>query len=167
MIKYLQSIKERDPAAKSWIQILLLYPGVHAIFLHRIAHFLYKFKLTFLARLVSEISRILTQIEIHPGATIGKNCFIDHGSGVVIGETAVIGDNCTIYQGVTLGAIKSEKGKRHPTIMDNVVIGANALILGNIIVGTGSKIGAGSLVIKDVDNNSTILAPVGVLKNIE
>lgn len=164
MIKFLKSIKKRDPAAKNLLHILLLYPGVWAIFFHRIAHFLHKIKLFFLARLLSQISRFFTQIEIHPGAVIGKNCFIDHGCGVIIGETAVVGDDCTIYQGVTLGAVSFEKAKRHPTLMDNVVVGAGAMILGNICIGTSAKIGAGSIVVKDVCDNSTVLAPLGVLK---
>ena len=167
MIGFLKSIKRRDPAAKNMLHILLLYPGVWAIFFHRIAHFLSKIKLSFFARLISQISRLLTLIEIHPDAIIGKNCFIDHGCGVVIGQTTVIGDNCTIYQGVTLGATRFEKVKRHPSLMDDVVVGAGALVLGNICLGKGCKIGAGAVVVKDVDEGQTILAYLGKVKSAE
>lgn len=151
----IKSIKERDPASKSTLTILLCYPGVHAVIGYRINHFLHKIKLKFLARLFSQINKFFTQIEIHPGATIGKNLFIDHGTGVVIGETTIIGDNCTIYQGVTLGGTGKETGKRHPTIKDNVFIGSGAKILGNITIGNNVKIGANSVVLKDIPDNST------------
>lgn len=164
MIKFLKSIQKRDPAAKNICHILFLYPGVWAIFFHRVAYGLNKVRLYFLARLISQVARFLTHIEIHPGAKIGKGCFIDHGAGVVIGETTVIGDNCTIYQGVTLGGVTTEKVKRHPTLMDNVVVGANAMILGNVYIGKNAKIGAGAIVVKDVDDNCTILAPLGIVK---
>lgn len=163
MIRFLNSIKKRDPAAKNILHILL-YAGVWAIFFHRIAHFFYKIKLGFIARLISQISRFLTQIEIHPGAKIGKNCFIDHGCGTVIGETTIVGDNCTIYQGVTLGGVSLEKKKRHPTLLDNVIVGASAIVLGDICIGNNTKIGAGAIVVKDVDDNCTVLAPLGVLR---
>lgn len=157
IMKYLKSIQQRDPASKSQLSIFFCYPCVHAIISHRINHFLYKIKLRFLARLSSQISRFFTHIEIHPGATIGKNLLIDHGSGVVIGETAIIGDNCTIYQGVTLGGTGKETGKRHPTIGNNVFIGCGAKILGNITIGDNVKIGANSVVLKDVPPNVTVV----------
>ncbi|NLU50116.1 MAG: serine O-acetyltransferase, partial [Syntrophomonadaceae bacterium] len=139
---------ERDPAARSVWEVVLCYPGFHAVLGHRIAHFFYRHRLYLLARLISHISRFLTGIEIHPGAKIGKGLFIDHGSGVVIGETTEIGDNVTLYQGVTLGGTGKQKGKRHPTIGDNVVISAGAKVLGSFVVVSGSKIGAGSVVLK-------------------
>ena len=148
--KDIQVVFERDPAARSVLEIILTYPGVHAIILHRFAHFLYKRKLFLLARIISQVSRFLTGIEIHPGAVIGHGFFIDHGMGVVIGETTEIGDNVTIYQGVTLGGTGKEKGKRHPTIGNNVVISAGAKVLGSIKIGNNVKIGAGSVVLKDV-----------------
>ncbi|PNT91610.1 serine O-acetyltransferase EpsC [Clostridium thermosuccinogenes] len=154
-----RSIAERDPAAKSTIEVILLYPGFHAIFFHRIAHWLYKRKRFFLARLVSQISRFITGIEIHPGAVIGNGLFIDHGMGVVIGETAEIGDNCTIYHGVTLGGTGKDKGKRHPTIGNNVLIGAGAKILGPFTVGDNAMIGAGSVVMEEVEPNATVTGP--------
>lgn len=156
-MKYLRSIQQRDPASGNFLQIFFCYPCVHALISHRINHFLYKIKLKFLARLFSQISRFFTGIEIHPGAKIGKNLFIDHGSGVVIGETTIIGDDCTIYQGVTLGGTGKENGKRHPTIGNNVFIGSGAKILGNITVGNNVKIGANSVVLKDVPDNCTIV----------
>lgn len=153
--------QKRDPAAKSFLEILLLYQGLHALVSHRIAHFLYKAHLFFPARLLSQISRFATGIEIHPGAKIGKGFFIDHGMGVVIGETAVIGDNVLLYQGVTLGGTGMEKGKRHPTIGNNVVIGTGAKVLGNITVGDNSYVGANAVVIKDVPPNSTVVGVPG------
>ena len=147
----------RDPAAKSSLEILLLYPGVHALIRYRIAHFFYRIKFGFIARWITQINRRRTGIEIHPAATIGKNLFIDHGMGVVIGETAVIGDNCTIYQGVTLGGTGKEHSKRHPTVKNNVVIGAGAKVLGNITVGNNVKIGANSIVLKDVPDDCTVV----------
>lgn len=159
--KEIQAVFDRDPAAKSLIEVLLCYPGLHAIILHRVAHFFYRRRLFFIARLISHFSRFLTQIEIHPGARIGEGFFIDHGAGVVIGETTEIGDNVTIYQGVTLGGTGKEKGKRHPTIGNNVVISTGAKVLGAIYVGDNSKIGAGSVVLKDVPPNSTVVGVPG------
>ncbi|MCX7927672.1 MAG: serine O-acetyltransferase [Candidatus Omnitrophica bacterium] len=156
-----KAAKEKDPAARSIWEILLLYQGLHALVLYRIAHFFYKKKLYFIARWISQIGRFLTGVEIHPGATIGKGCFIDHGMGVVIGETAIIGDNVLLYQGVTLGGTGLEKGKRHPTIGNNVVIGAGAKVLGNITIGDNSYIGANAVVIRDVPPNSTIVGVPG------
>lgn len=159
--KEIDAVFERDPAAKSLLEVLFCYPGLHAIMLHRVAHFFYRHRLFFIARLVSQFSRAITQIEIHPGAKIGEGFFIDHGAGVVIGETTEIGDNVTIYQGVTLGGTGKEKGKRHPTIGDNVVISAGAKILGSFTVGENSKIGAGSVVLKSVPPNSTVVGVPG------
>ena len=159
------TIKAKDPAAKSTLEIVLLYQGFHALILHRLAHKLYKLKIPFLPRLISQFSRFITGIEIHPGATIGKNFFIDHGMGVVIGETAVIGDNCLVYQGVTLGGTGKESGKRHPTIGNNVTLGAGAILLGNISIGDNSNVGAGSVVIKSAKENSTLVGvPARVIK---
>lgn len=152
---------EQDPAARSRFEVVLTYSGLHAIWAHRIAHALYKGKFFFLARLISQISRFFTGIEIHPGAKIGRRFFIDHGSGVVIGETCEIGDNVTIYQGVTLGGTGKEKGKRHPTIKDNALIATGAKVLGSITIGENSKIGAGSVVLKDVPDNSTVVGIPG------
>lgn len=154
-MKYLKSIQKRDPASGNLINIFFCYPCVHAIISHRINHFLYKARLKGLARFFSQISKIFTHIEIHPGATIGKNLFIDHGSGVVIGETAIIGNNCTLYHGVTLGGTGKEKGKRHPTIGDNVFIGCGAKILGDITIGNNVKIGANSVVLTNIPDNTT------------
>ena len=141
-------IFEQDPAARSLFEVILTYSGLHAIWSHRIAHALHKRKFFFLARIVSQISRFFTGIEIHPGATIGKGFFIDHGMGVVIGETCEIGDNVTVYQGVTLGGTGKEKGKRHPTVKDNALIATGAKVLGSITIGENSKVGAGSVVLK-------------------
>lgn len=152
-------IAVRDPAAKSIVEVILLYPGFHALFYHRIAHWLYSKKLFFIARMASQFSRFFTGIEIHPGAVIGKGLFIDHGMGIVIGETAEIGDNCTIYHGVTLGGTGKEKGKRHPTIGNNVLIGAGAKLLGPITIGENVMIGSGSVVLGDVDANTTVTGP--------
>ncbi|NLM33886.1 MAG: serine O-acetyltransferase [Clostridiales bacterium] len=151
----IQAVKQNDPAARTSFEIFMLYPSIHAILFHRVAHFLYKKHLFFLARLISQISRFITGIEIHPGAKIGKGLFIDHGMGVVIGETAEIGDNVTIFHGVTLGGTGKDKGKRHPTVGNNVVIGAGAKILGPIKIGDGAKIGANAVVLKDVPANAT------------
>jgi len=151
----------KDPAATGYLEVLFLYPGVHAVVYHRIAHFFYKAHFPFIARSVSQMGRWFTGIEIHPGATIGKNLFIDHGMGVVIGQTAVIGDNVLLYQGVTLGGTGVAKGKRHPTIGNNVVIGGGAKVLGNITVGDNSYIGANAVVIKDVPANSTVVGIPG------
>lgn len=154
-IKECRKIKQRDPAARNNFEIIILYSGLHAVANHRIAHFFYKIKLFFIARLISQISRFFTGTEIHPGAEIGKGLFIDHGMGVVIGETSIVGDNCTIYQGVTLGGTGKDKGKRHPTIGNNVMIGAGAKVLGPINVGDNSKIAANAVVLSDVPDNST------------
>ena len=151
----IRSIKERDPAAKSSIQVFLLYSGLHALIYYRIAHFFYNLKLFFIARLISQFARFMTGIEIHPGATIGKALFIDHGSGVVIGETTIIGDYCTVYQNVTLGGTGKDIGKRHPTLGNNVMVGAGAKVLGPLKVGNNVKIAAGAVVLKDVPDNST------------
>jgi len=151
----------RDPAAKSALEVLMLYQGLNALVSYRIAHLFYRMRLFFIARYISQFSRYFTGIEIHPGARIGRGLFIDHGMGVVIGETAVIGDNVLIYQSVTLGGTGIEKGKRHPTIGNNVVIGAGAKVLGNIKVGDNSYIGANAVVIKDVPPNSTVVGVPG------
>lgn len=148
-------IMDRDPAARNPVEIFLLYSGLHAVANHRIAHVFYKFKMFFIARLISQTSRAITGIEIHPGAKIGKGFFIDHGMGVVIGETTVIGDNCTIYQNVTLGGTGKDKGKRHPTIGNNVMIGSGAKVLGPFTVGSNSKIAANAVVLSEVPENST------------
>lgn len=157
----IKEAQKKDPAAKSFLEIVLLYQGLRVLVCYRASHFLYKMHLFFLARLISQLSRFLTGIEIHPGAKIGKSLFIDHGMGVVIGETAVIGDNVLLYQGVTLGGTGLVKGKRHPTIGNNVVIGAGAKILGNITIGDNSYIGANAVVIKDVPVNSTVVGVPG------
>jgi serine O-acetyltransferase len=159
--KEIKAAQAKDPAASSFLEVLLMYQGLHALISHRIAHFFYKNKLFFLARLVSQVARHFTAIEIHPGAQIGKGFFIDHGMGVVIGETSIIGDNVLLYQGVTLGGTGLQKGKRHPTIGNNVVIGAGAKVLGNITVGDNSYIGANAVVIKDVPPNSTVVGVPG------
>jgi len=160
VIEYLKSIKQRDPSAKSYLEIILCFPGVHALFLHRIAHFLYNVKLPIIPRMISYISRFITGIEIHPGAKIGKNFFIDHGTGVVIGETTIIGNNVILYHGVTLGSRVGNAVKRHPTIGDNVYIGAGAKILGNVKIGRNVKIGAGAIVINDLAEQKTVVASV-------
>ncbi len=152
---------EQDPAARTYLEVFLTYSGLHAIWAHRIAHALYKRRLFFIARAISQISRFFTGIEIHPGAVIGRRFFIDHGMGVVIGETCEIGDDVTIYQGVTLGGTGHEKGKRHPTIKDNVLIATGAKVLGSITIGENSKIGGGSVVLKDVPPNSTVVGIPG------
>ncbi|PIU42140.1 MAG: serine O-acetyltransferase [Candidatus Omnitrophica bacterium CG07_land_8_20_14_0_80_42_15] len=152
---------ERDPAARSTFEVLLCYSGLHALIFYRINSKLWKWKVPLLPRLFSQFARWLTGIEIHPGAQIGKGLFIDHGMGVVIGETAIVGDNVTIYQGVTLGGTGKEKGKRHPTIGNNVVIGAGAKILGNITVGDNVNVGSNAVVIKDVPSNSTVVGIPG------
>jgi serine O-acetyltransferase len=150
-----------DPAARSWLEVVLLYSGLHALWWYRMYHYLWKHGWFFLARALSQVSRFLTGIEIHPGATIGRRFFIDHGMGVVIGETAEVGDDVTIYQGVTLGGTSLNKGKRHPTIGDRVVIGGGAKILGNITVGENCRIGAGSVVLRDVPADSTVVGVPG------
>lgn len=160
MFENIRVMFERDPAARNVWEILL-YPGLHAIFWHRISHFLFQHKFKFLARLISQLTRFFTGIEIHPGAKIGKGFFIDHGMEVVIGETTEIGNNATLYQGVTLGGTGKEKGKRHPTLGNNVTVAAGAKILGNIKIGDNSVIGAGSVVIKDVPPDSTVVGVPG------
>ncbi|MFT4967643.1 MAG: serine O-acetyltransferase [Candidatus Deianiraeaceae bacterium] len=160
MIEFLKNIKEKDPASTSYLEIILCYPGVHAIFFHRIAWYLHKCKVPILPRLVAHISRFLTGIEIHPSAVIGKICFIDHGIGVVIGSTAIVGDNVVIYQGVTLGGRNNKSTKRHPTIGNNVIIGAGAKILGNIKIGDNTKIGANAVVINNLDEQKTVVANI-------
>ena len=158
-------IMARDPAATSRLEVLFLYSGLHARIMHRISHALNKRGMKFSARAVSQYAKFLTGIEIHPGATIGKGLFIDHGTGVVIGETAIIGDNCTIYQGVTLGGTGKETGKRHPTLGDNVMVGAGAKCLGNFTIGSNSKIASGAVVLSDVPENSTAVGiPAHVVK---
>ena len=154
-------VMERDPAARSSLEVVLTYSGLHAIWFHRISHRLWKGDFPTLARMVSQFGRFLTGIEIHPGAKIGKGLFIDHGMGVVIGETCEIGDNVTLYQGVTLGGTGKEKGKRHPTIGDNVLIASGAKVLGSMKIGDNSKIGAGSVVLKEVPPNSTVVGVPG------
>tara|TARA_E500000331_G_C17067225_1_gene630943 strand:+ start:106 stop:849 length:744 start_codon:yes stop_codon:yes gene_type:complete len=154
-------IKARDPAAKGILEIIFCYPGFQALSMHRISHKLWKYKLPLIPRLLSHITRFITGVEIHPGARIGKGVFIDHGMGVVIGETSEIGDRCLLYQGVTLGGTGKESGKRHPTLEANVVVGAGAKVLGGICVGTNTRIGAGSVVVKDVDANSTVVGIPG------
>ncbi|OIK12614.1 serine O-acetyltransferase [Bacillus sp. MUM 116] len=152
---------EQDPAARSYFEVVLTYSGLHAIWAHRVAHAFYKRKFYFIARVISQVSRFFTGIEIHPGAKIGRRFFIDHGMGVVIGETCEIGDNVTVFQGVTLGGTGKEKGKRHPTIKDNALIATGAKVLGSITVGENSKIGAGSVVLKEVPPNSTVVGVPG------
>ncbi|ARI75420.1 serine O-acetyltransferase [Halobacillus mangrovi] len=152
---------DQDPAARTYIEVILTYSGLHAIWGHRVAHACFKRKFFFLARIISQISRFFTGIEIHPGAKIGKRFFIDHGMGVVIGETCEIGDNVTIFQGVTLGGTGKEKGKRHPTLLDNSLVATGAKVLGSITIGENSKVGAGSVVLHDVPNNSTVVGIPG------
>ena len=160
-----RTVKERDPAASSTVEVLLLYSGLHALWAHRISHKLYKANHKFSARMISQGAKVLTGIEIHPGATIGKNLFIDHGSGVVIGETTEIGDNCTLYQGVTLGGTGKDTGKRHPTLGDNVMVGAGARVLGPFKVGDGSKIAANAVVLAEVPENCTAVGiPAKIVK---
>jgi serine O-acetyltransferase len=157
----IQTVFERDPAAKSWLEVLLCYPGIHALLGHRLNHWLYQHGCFLLARILSQISRFFTGIEIHPGAKIGRRFFIDHGSGVIIGETAEIGDDVTVYQGVTLGGTGKEKGKRHPTIGNRVMISAGAKILGSITIGDHAKVGAGAVVLRDVPPNTTVVGVPG------
>lgn len=164
----LRSIREQidvifreDPAATSVLEVLLCYPGLHAILLHRLGHWLYRIKLRLLARITSQVARVITGIEIHPGATIGRRFFIDHGMGVVVGETTIIGDDVILYQGVTLGGTGKERGKRHPTIGNQVVVGTGAKVLGNITIGNNVKIGAGSVVVHSVPDDSTVVGIPG------
>lgn len=163
----IKNILEKDPAAKTSLEVLLLYPSIHALIIYRISHRFYGKKLYFLARLVSQIGRFLTGIEIHPGATIGRRLFIDHGMGVVIGETAEVGDDVTIYHGVTLGGTGKDKGKRHPTVRDKVTIGAGSKLLGPIEVGEGVKVGANSVVLVNVPKGSTAVGvPARIISKV-
>jgi len=158
-------IKQRDPAARSKLEIFLLYPGVHALIAHRIAHWFQKRKLYFIARFISQLSRFFTGIEIHPGAQIGKGLFIDHGSGVVIGETTIIGDNCVLYQGVTLGGTGKETGKRHPTLGNNILVGSGAKVIGPCVIGDNCKIAANAVVLSDLPPNCTAVGvPAKIVK---
>lgn len=154
-------IFDRDPAARNWLEVLFCYPGLQALVCHRWAHLLWKLRFPFIPRLISHLARFLTGIEIHPGATIGQGVFIDHGMGVVIGETAIVGDYCLIYQGVTLGGTGKESGKRHPTIGSHVVVGAGAKVLGNLQIGDNVRIGAGSVVLRDVPSDCTVVGLPG------
>ncbi|MBG1266685.1 serine O-acetyltransferase [Nostoc sp. WHI] len=154
-------IFERDPAARNWLEVLFCYPGLQALLFHRLAHWLHNIGLPFIPRLISHLARFFTGIEIHPGAAIGQSVFIDHGMGVVIGETAIVGDYALIYQGVTLGGTGKECGKRHPTIGENVVVGAGAKVLGNIQIGNNVRIGAGSVVLRDVPSDCTVVGVPG------
>jgi len=168
--KDLEYIMENDPASKSKIEVFLLYPSVHAMIMHRGAHFLYNKKRFFLARLLSQLSRFFTGIEIHPGAKIGESIFIDHGMGVVIGETAIVGNRVTIFHGSTLGGTGKDTGKRHPTVGDNVLIGAGVKVLGPINIGSNSKVGANAVVLKDVPDGVTVVGiPAKIVnkRNIE
>lgn len=157
----IKTIFEKDPAATSILEVLLTYSGLHAILIYRFANLLLKHKIPFFPRFISSVGRFLTGIEIHPAATIGKRFFIDHGMGVVIGETTIVGDDCLLYQGVTLGGTGKETGKRHPTLNNNIVVGAGAKVLGNIIIGNNVRIGAGSVVITNVPDNSTVVGVPG------
>ncbi|MFI3231103.1 MAG: serine O-acetyltransferase EpsC [bacterium] len=165
ILELLKTYKKKDPSATSLLSILLTYSGVHAIFLHRIASWFYKNKLRFIGRVIASFNRFLTGIEIHPNATIGKNLFIDHGMGIVIGETAIIRDNVTLFHQVTLGGTGKSIGKRHPTIEDKVVICTGAKVLGNIVLGENSIVGANAVVLKDVPKNATVVGiPARVIK---
>src|SRR5581483_5627488 len=159
--EHIRAIQREDPAAKSGLEILLCYAGLHAVMFHRVAHWFYKHKLYVLARFLSQISRLFTGIEIHPGAKIGKRLFIDHGTGVVIGETAEVGDDVLLYQGVTLGGTGNERGKRHPTLGNRVVVGTGAKVLGNITLGNNVKVGAGSVVVHSVPAGATVVGIPG------
>ena len=160
-----KNILKKDPAARNILTVILLYPSLHVLVWHKINHFLYKKHLYFISRLLSQLARFLTGIEIHPGAVIGRRLFIDHGMGIVIGETSIIGDDCTIYHGVTLGGTGKEKKKRHPTLKNNIIVGCGAKVLGNIVISDNVKIGANSVVLKDVPKNSTVVGIPGVVKN--
>lgn len=170
MISFFKSVREdigavfeSDPAARSYFEVLFCYPGLHAIWAHHFNHWLWQHRLRFLARFGSQVARFFTGVEIHPGAQLGRRFFIDHGMGIVIGETAIVGDDVTLYQGVTLGGTGKEKGKRHPTIGNQVTIGSGAKILGNITVGDNCRVGAGSVVLRNVPPNSTIVGVPGHL----
>lgn len=166
MFENLRFIKQHDPAAKSYLEIILCYPGLHAIWFHKIAHFLYNWNIPILPRLINYIARFITGVDIHPGARIEDGILIDHGTGVVIGETAIIHKGCLIYQNVTLGGTGKEVGKRHPTLKENVVVGAGAKVLGNITIQKNVRIGAGSVIMRDVPENCTVVGiPGKVVKN--
>ena len=152
-----RSVLERDPAARSWLEVMLCYPGLWAVWYHRVSHQLWRMKLRLPARLLSQVARFFTGVDIHPGALLGRRLFIDHATGVVIGETAIVGSDVTIYQGVTLGGTGKGHGKRHPTLCDGVFVGNNANVLGNITIGENSRVGAGSVVLTDVPPNSTVV----------
>lgn len=165
LYKDAKNIAQKDPAATNVISVILLYPGFKAVFYHRIAHFFYRHKLYFLARAISQFSRFITGIEIHPGASIGNRLLIDHGMGVVIGETAIVGDDCTIYHQVTLGGTGKERKKRHPTIGNNVIVGSGSKVLGNITIGDNVKIGANSVLLSDTPSNVTVVGvPAKIVK---
>lgn len=164
LYKDAKNIKDKDPATSNILEVLILYPGFHILIFHRFAHFLYTYKLFFLARFVSQLGKFFTGIEIHPGAKIGNNLFIDHGTGIVIGETATIGDNCTIYHDVTLGGTGKDKYKRHPDIGNNVMIGTGTKILGPIKIGDNVKVGANSTILKDVPSNVTVVGYNRIVK---
>ena len=160
-----KSVAKKDPAARGALEVILLYSGFHAVLFHRVAHWFYKKKLSFIARTISQTARFFTGIEIHPGAVIGRGLFIDHGMGIVIGETTEIGDNCTIYHGVTLGGTGKEEGKRHPTIGNNVLISAGAKVLGPFKVGDNSRVGANAVVLREVDRDTTVIGvPARIIK---
>ncbi len=166
LVDEIRSAFRYDPAARNVLEVLLAYPGIHAIWLHRIAHLLWRLRVPVLPRLLSHLARFLTGIEIHPGAKIGRGVFIDHGAGVVIGETAEVGDECVLYQGVTLGGTTFNRGKRHPTLEDHVIVGAGAKILGNIRIGSHSRIGANAVVLKSVPPHSVVVGVPGRIKKI-
>ena len=157
----IENIMEKDPAAKSKFEVFFLYPSLQSVIYYKISSFFYKYKIFFIARLVSQFARFMTGIEIHPGAKVGKKVFFDHGMGIVVGETAIIGDNCIIFHGVTLGGVTSTKTKRHPTLENNVIVGAGAKILGNILIGENSRIGANSVILKDIPKNSVAVGVPG------
>lgn len=161
LVEDFKIIFERDPAARNWLEVLFCYPGLQALLFHRVAHWLHHLGLPFIPRLISHVARFLTGIEIHPGATIGRGVFIDHGMGVVIGETAIVGNYALIYQGVTLGGTGKEIGKRHPTLGENVVVGTGAKVLGNIQLGNNVRVGAGSVVLRDVPSDCTVVGVPG------
>jgi serine O-acetyltransferase len=161
VVEDVRTIRSKDPAARGTLEILLCYPGLHALGCHRLAHRLWRWRVPLLPRLLSHLSRFFTGIEIHPGATIGRRVFIDHGMGVVIGETTVVGDDCLIYQGVTLGGTSTSRGKRHPTLEEHVVVGSGAKVLGNIVIGHHSRVGSGSVVVKSAPPHSTIVGIPG------
>ena len=162
-----KNIRDKDPAARNVAEVIILYPGFHVLVTHKIAHFLYNHRCFFLARFVSQLARHLTGIEIHPGAKIGRKLFIDHGMGIVFGETTEIGDNCTIYHGVTLGGTGKDLGKRHPTIENGVMIGSGAKVLGPITIGRNAKVAAGAVVVKDVEPNCTVVGVPGEVVRID